>query len=157
MTRKTYGVPGKIETVLVLRAGASRAVIAFKGGSIVDFARKPACYATSDPLHQAIIENSEQFRRGEIRLLSAIDMGGDAADAAPADAPAGAGAALAAGAVGAAGDGVALEEVRVATKADAVEWLKGKFPEKGYTATSLRTSAALEASAQECGVRFVIG
>lgn len=77
MLRKTYGVPGKIETVMVLKSGKNDVVINFKGGSIVDFARHPASYSTTNPIHQAIIENSAEFKRGEIKLLRVIDVGGD--------------------------------------------------------------------------------
>ena len=76
MLRKTYGVPGKIETVMVLKAGQNDVVVNFKGGSIVDFARKPASYSTTNPIYQAIIENSAQFKRGEIVLLGTIEVGG---------------------------------------------------------------------------------
>ena len=79
MLRKTYGVPGKIETVMVLKSGKNDVVINFKGGSIVDFARHPASYATTKPIHQAIIENSAEFKRGEIKLLSCIEVGKTAA------------------------------------------------------------------------------
>ena len=79
MLRKTYGVPGKIETVMVLKSGKNDVVINFKGGSIVDFARHPASYATTNPIHQAIIENSAEFKRGEIKLLSCIEIGETAA------------------------------------------------------------------------------
>ena len=79
MLRKTYGVPGKIETVMVLKSGKNDVVINFKGGSIVDFARHPASYATTNPIHQAIIENSAEFKRAEIKLLSCIDLGETAA------------------------------------------------------------------------------
>ena len=78
MLRKTYGVPGKIETVMVIKSGQNDVVINFKGGSIVDFARKPASYSTTNPIYQAIIENSAQFKRGEIKLLNVIEVGGDA-------------------------------------------------------------------------------
>lgn len=81
MLRKTYGVPGKIETVMVLKSGKNDVVINFKGGSIVDFARHPASYATTNPIHQAIIENSAEFKRGEIKLLSCIEIGETAAAA----------------------------------------------------------------------------
>lgn len=64
---------------MVVKAGQTDAIINFKGGSIVDFARKPASYSTSDPLYQAIIENSIQFQRGEIKLMGAIEVPDDAA------------------------------------------------------------------------------
>lgn len=47
-----------------------------------------------------------------------------------------------------------LQTVTVADKGDAVEWLKEHYPDKGYTATNLRTKAAFEAACVECGVKF---
>ena len=44
--------------------------------------------------------------------------------------------------------------VKVADKADAVEWLKENHPDKGYTANKLRSEAAFTAACQECGVTF---
>ena len=64
---------------MVLKSGKNDVVINFKGGSIVDFARHPASYATTNPIHQAIIENSAEFKRGEIKLLSCIEVGKTAA------------------------------------------------------------------------------
>ena len=44
--------------------------------------------------------------------------------------------------------------VKVADKPDAIEYLKEHFPEKGFTATKLRTDAAFLAACEECGVQF---
>lgn len=77
MLKKFYGVPGKIETVMVIKCGKSDVIINFKGGSIMDFANKPATYSTDNPAYQAIIENSPQFKRGEIKLLNTINVGDD--------------------------------------------------------------------------------
>lgn len=44
--------------------------------------------------------------------------------------------------------------VKVADKADAIEWLKENHPDKGYTANKLRSEAAFTAACQECGVTF---
>ena len=46
-------------------------------------------------------------------------------------------------------------KIKVADKSDAIEYLKEKFPEKGYTAVKLRTKTAFEAACKECGVEFV--
>lgn len=46
--------------------------------------------------------------------------------------------------------------VRVATRPDAVAWLKENFPANNYTATALRTKAPFEAACAECKVRFII-
>ena len=55
------------------------------------------------------------------------------------------------------GDGDAADggKIKVADKPDAIEYLKEKFPEKGYTAVNLRTKTAFEAACKECGVEFV--
>lgn len=45
--------------------------------------------------------------------------------------------------------------IHVADKPDAIEYLKEHFPDKGYTATSLRTKSAFESACKECGVEFV--
>ena len=44
----------------------------------------------------------------------------------------------------------------VATKADAVEWLKENFPANNYTGTALRTKTAFDAACAECKVKFII-
>lgn len=46
-------------------------------------------------------------------------------------------------------------KIKVADKNEAIEYLKGHFAEKNYTATSLRTKTAFEAACKECGVEFV--
>ena len=45
-------------------------------------------------------------------------------------------------------------KIKVADKSDAIEYLKERFPEKGYTAVKLRTKTAFEAACKECGVEF---
>lgn len=52
------------------------------------------------------------------------------------------------------GDGV--QTIEVGCKADAVEWLKERYPEKGYNGNNLRANAAFEAACNEAGVRFII-
>jgi hypothetical protein len=49
-----------------------------------------------------------------------------------------------------------LQEVEVADKAEAIEWLKEHHAEKGYTAAKLRTKSAFEEACAECGVVFKI-
>lgn len=52
-------------------------------------------------------------------------------------------------------DSDGVQTIEVADKAEAVEYLKEHFADKGYTSTSLRTKAAFEAACKECGVEFV--
>lgn len=47
-----------------------------------------------------------------------------------------------------------VQRVIVADKADAVEWLKDNYPDRGYTATKLRTQEAFNAACEECEVVF---
>ena len=53
------------------------------------------------------------------------------------------------------GDDADGDKIKVADKPDAIEFLKERFPEKGYTAVKLRTKTAFEAACKECGVEFV--
>jgi hypothetical protein len=46
--------------------------------------------------------------------------------------------------------------VKVASKSDAIEWLKEHYPEKEYTAVKLRSKAAFDAACKECSVLFEI-
>lgn len=46
--------------------------------------------------------------------------------------------------------------VKVADKSEAIEWLKENYPDKGYTATKLRSKDVFEAACKECGVVFEI-
>lgn len=48
-----------------------------------------------------------------------------------------------------------VSKIKVADKPDAIEYLKERFPEKGYTAVKLRTKTAFDAACKECGVEFV--
>ena len=133
MLRKTYGVPGKIETVMVLKSGKNDVVINFKGGSIVDFARHPASYATTNPIHQAIIENSAEFKRGEIKLLGVIEVGGNATAAAPKK------------------SGAGVKEYPEVTKTqEAIEVLK----EYGVDAADVKTKADAKRFAAEKNISF---
>lgn len=47
-----------------------------------------------------------------------------------------------------------IQKVKVADKAEAIEWLKENYPEKEYTSVKLRAKAAFDAACQECGVKF---
>ena len=53
------------------------------------------------------------------------------------------------------GDDADGDKIKVADKPDAIEYLKERFPEKGYTAVKLRAKTAFDAACKECGVEFV--
>lgn len=116
---------------MVLKSGKNVVVINFKGGSIVDFARHPASYATTNPIHQAIIENSAEFKRGEIKLLSCIEIGETAA--APKK------------------SGAGVKEYPDVTKTqDAIEVLKGL----GVDPANVKTKADAKKYAAELNISF---
>lgn len=66
--RKKYEVAGMMEWHPIFMAGKTRVQVSFKGGNLCGGASTAASYETSDPVVQAVIEHSEAFRSGRIRL-----------------------------------------------------------------------------------------
>lgn len=69
MVTKTYGVADKLEWQTDIKVGRATFTLHFEGGSMTALGNLPAEYTTSNPVFQAVVENSEQFRRGLITLL----------------------------------------------------------------------------------------
>lgn len=145
---------------MIIKVGEASATIHFKGGSVIDYVQMPARYATSNALEQAIIENSVQFKTGRITLIPGmtIEVPDDAAARArkmrnKKVVPVAVDGSDVQG-VPQTEDGETVQHVTVVDKADAVEWLKEHYPDKGYTATKLRTAEAFNAACEECGVVF---
>lgn len=65
--RITYEIHGQIERNCYFRIGKALVRIDFTGGAINSTGVYPAQYTTDNPLFQRAIENSEAFRRGEIK------------------------------------------------------------------------------------------
>lgn len=125
----------------------------FTNGSVTAYGVAPATFTTKDELTQHIIENSEQFKSGRIRVERVVPLPEEKpmeklpeANTEPAGGEPQADA-------DEAGEGVPLA-IDVADKMEAIEYLKEHFPEKGYTAVKLRTKTAFEAACKECGVAF---
>lgn len=155
-----------------IKVGKASVSLHFSGGSLTAYGVTPAKYSTSNPVFQHVIERSEPFKNGRIRLLGEMEVADDAAAksrkavsaarkslkpavvvelSAPEEAES-AGKADELSAVESAGGPVRVE---VGYRYDAVEYLKEHFPEKGYTSTKLRTGVAFDAACKECGVEFV--
>ena len=67
MKRKvTYEIRGQIERSCFFRVGKALLRVDFTGGSINSAGMTPANYTTDNALYQKAIEDSEQFRTGEI-------------------------------------------------------------------------------------------
>lgn len=160
------------------------AKVPFRGGSITDIVRCPARYATSKLVEQVFIENSQEFQAGKIVLMDSLEIPDDAEEKArkaalaknatapiaesttpvtepaptsePTNVPSGnaEGTEVDTAETQDSGDGV--QTIEVGCKADAVEWLKERFPTKGYNGNNLRANAVFEAACNEAGVRFII-
>ncbi len=70
MIRKTYGINGLIEFLGTFYAGKAKFSATFTGGTFTGIGMKPAVYTTENPVKQAIIENSPEFKSGRIFLYS---------------------------------------------------------------------------------------
>ena len=67
MKRKvTYEIRGQIERSCYFRVGKALLRVDFTGGAINSAGMTPASYTTDNALYQKAIEESEQFRSGEI-------------------------------------------------------------------------------------------
>lgn len=66
--RKKYEVAGMMEWHPIFMAGKTRIQVSFRGGNLCGGASTAASYETSDPVVQAVIEHSDAFRNGRIKL-----------------------------------------------------------------------------------------
>lgn len=181
MIRKTYGVSGLMDWTTQIKAGKGAVSVHFTGGALTAYGVTPAKFSTANPFFQNVIENSDQFKNGRIQLIGTMEVPDDAAAKARKERMAARAAetpvddtpheqnADEADGVGIAAEtdnataepadddeaGDAGNKVKVSDKYEAIEYLKEHFPEKGYTATSLRTKTAFEAACSECGVEIV--
>ncbi len=144
-TYKTYFLKG-LQLLLFDEQGRT-IEINFKGGLQVDSTAK---FSTSDEKLQNAIEQCSGFNR-DFYLDSVRE---DApADAAPVKA-------VAEVPVGQEENEATVPDdaddqvVNVSCKADAVEWLKEHYPEKGYNGSNLRSKEAFENACKDCGVTF---
>lgn len=71
--RKTYGVSGYMEWVALIECGKATVKVHFSGGSLTGYGVTPAEFTTQNPMTQAIIENSKEFKNGKIFLIREIE------------------------------------------------------------------------------------
>lgn len=147
---KTYGMMGLIEWHGSLRYGSVSMKVDFTGGGASAFGVAPAMFTTSDEVTQFVIEHSDKFKEGSIKLIRKAEIERRERT----------------GAI----EGIerieriedenhhaqkgGVQKVEVVDRNDAVEWLKEHYPYKGYSQTSLRTKTAFDAACEECGVEF---
>ena len=72
--RITYGVSGMMEYQCLIRFGRNMLKVTFTGGSMNAIGVTPATYTTNSFLIQQAIENSNEFKRGRIRIVNTIEL-----------------------------------------------------------------------------------
>lgn len=168
MKVKTYGISGLTEWHGKVKAGNLEVSVSFIGGTASPSGAQPAYYMTKDPIVQFVIENSEEFKSGVIELHMSQDVSGDhPREAKPKQARSASAETTMSKPLSMAGEDGAQEQadrdeettgvepIVVSDKSEAIEYLKEHFPERNYTATSLRGKGAFEAACSACGVVFV--
>ena len=141
--KKVYGIHGLLEWHGTVDCNGVRMKVDFTNGSVTSYGVAPATFTTSDALTQHILEHSDQFKGGRIKVIQVIPLPDDEKESEPSDEDS---------QPEATAD---VQSVQVANKMEAVEYLKEHFPGKNYTAFTLRGKAAFESACKECGVEFV--
>lgn len=72
--RITYGVSGMMEYQSLIRFGKNTLKVTFTGGSMNAIGVTPATFTTGNFLIQQAIENSSEYKRGRIRIVSTIEL-----------------------------------------------------------------------------------
>ena len=62
-----------MEWVALIECGKATVKVHFSGGSLTGYGVTPAEFTTQNPMTQAIIENSKEFKSGKIFLLREIE------------------------------------------------------------------------------------
>lgn len=62
-----------MEWVALIECGKATVKVHFSGGSLTGYGVTPAEFTTQNPMTQAIIENSKEFKNGKIFLLREIE------------------------------------------------------------------------------------
>lgn len=86
MEKITYGVPGLVDWVAQIKAGAATVKVHFVGGALTSYGVTPAEYTTANPFIQKVIEQSSHFKSGRIIELRRVTIA-DAANPANAAKP----------------------------------------------------------------------
>ena len=72
--KKTYGIKGFMEYQAVIKVGKNKMKVPFSDGSVSAMGVNPATFTTDKFMVQHAIENSTEFKRGLIHLVSTIDL-----------------------------------------------------------------------------------
>lgn len=71
---KTYGINGLLEWHGTLHSGGVKLRVDFTNGSTTAYGVAPATFMTKDELTQRLIENSDEFKSGRVRLVRTVQL-----------------------------------------------------------------------------------
>ena len=74
MEKITYGVPGLVDWIAEIKAGAATLRVHFSGGALTTYGVTPAEYTTANPFIQKVIEQSSEFKNGRIITLRRTEI-----------------------------------------------------------------------------------
>ena len=77
MFLKTYGVSGLMDWTTQLKVGKGCVTVHFTGGALTAYGVTPAKYQTSNEFFQRVIECSDDFKSGRIKLLGVTELSGE--------------------------------------------------------------------------------
>lgn len=75
LLKKTYEIFGMVEQSCVFKAGSGFIRVDFRNGSLATSGVVPATFTTKDRAIQTVIENSEKFKNGVIKLGKSVKIG----------------------------------------------------------------------------------
>ncbi len=73
-SRKIYGIVGLLEWHGIVNSNGVNMKVEFTNGSVTAYGVAPATFTTENALTQHILENSDQFKSGRIRLLKVVEL-----------------------------------------------------------------------------------
>lgn len=142
-TLKVYGMNGLLEWHGIVTANGVKMKVDFTNGSVTAFGVAPATFATRNELTQFILENSDMYKSGRIRIVQMVQEDTPAEEEAPEQAPAEAEAQT-----------QEYVEKKFACGDDAKAYL---MEEHGFPISHLRNKSQMEAAAAQVGIKIVWG
>lgn len=75
--KKTYGVYGMVEYSMVIGSSGSNIRVDFKHGSMTVRGIEPCTFTTDNEAVQKLIENTEKFKKGHIKIVRSESVASD--------------------------------------------------------------------------------
>lgn len=151
---KTYGVNGLMEWEALIPSGKITLAVQFTGGTLTGYGVTPALFSTDNPIFQQIIERSNYFKSGRIKIIRTVETEAPAPlrspvatpVAPPKESPAQDTAAMVDG------DGGDVRRVEVTDRSMAKNYMMDNY---GLSPNTLRSRAEIERAAKARGIEFV--